>query len=109
MSISVCPITTIGAPVERVWSFLSEPANYALWWDAQTRRIVPEGSAQVGQKIYAQTRALGRQWDVTVLVEGIEPTNRRIHLKTSLPVGITVHNHITCSAVEHSKSLVSFG
>ena len=52
MSVSVCPLDTIHAPVERVWSFLSEPANYALWWDAQTRSIVPDGPASPGQKIY---------------------------------------------------------
>jgi uncharacterized protein YndB with AHSA1/START domain len=51
MTISVCPIVTIHAPLERVWGFLSEPANYALWWDAQTRSIHPEGHAQAGQKI----------------------------------------------------------
>ncbi len=47
----------IHAPVEKVWPFLSEPANYALWWDAQTVSIVPEGRAQPGQKIHASLRA----------------------------------------------------
>jgi hypothetical protein len=109
MTINVCPIATIEAPVERVWIFLSEPANYALWWDAQTRTIVPEGAAQVGQKIHAQTSALGRKWDVNVLVEGIEPAKHQLHLKTSLPFGITVYNHITCNALDGAKTRVSFG
>jgi hypothetical protein len=58
MSVSVCPIAIINAPIERVWTFLSEPANYALWRDAQTRSIVPDGRAQSGQKIHAESSGL---------------------------------------------------
>lgn len=63
MSVSVCPIAVIEAPVERVWKFLSEPANYALWWDAQTRSVTPEGPVQAGQRIYAKTKTAGIQFD----------------------------------------------
>jgi uncharacterized protein YndB with AHSA1/START domain len=50
MSVSVCPIDISNAPIEKVWTFLSEPANHALWWDAQTRSIVPEGRARLDRK-----------------------------------------------------------
>src|SRR5450432_2665164 len=93
MSVSVCPIDIINAPIENVWSFLSEPANYALWWDAKTLSIVPEGPAQSGQKIRAQTSGL----DVNVIVNGCDEFKHQIHLATMLPFGITVDNHITCT------------
>ena len=109
MSISVCPLATIHAPVERVWSFLSEPTNYALWWDAQTRSIVPEGPASPGQTIYAQTTALGKHWTVTVMVKDVDEAKRQIHLTTVLPWGITVHNHITCLPLDPAHCRVSFG
>ena len=109
MSLTVCPLATIHAPVERVWSFLSEPANYALWWDAQTRSIVPEGPASPGQKIYAQTTALGKQWAVTVMVKDLDEAKRQIYLTTVLPWGITVHNHITCLPLDPAHCRVSFG
>ena len=128
MSISVCPIATIHAPVERVWSFVSEPANYDLWWDAQShwsflseptnyalwrdaqaQSIVPEGPASPGQKIYAQTTALGKHWTVTVIVEDVDEAKRQIHLTTVLPWGITVHNHITCLPLDAAHCRVSFG
>ena len=81
MSFSACPIATVEAPVERVWSLLADPAHYARWWDASgvetqdetqdfagetqdfasvQHLITPEGPAQPGQKIYARTRGLGR-------------------------------------------------
>jgi len=109
MSISACPLATIHAPVERVWSFLSEPANYALWWDAKTRSIVPAGPASPGQKIYAETTALGKRWTVTVTVKEVDEAERRIHLTTVLPLGITVHNRITCLPLDPAHCRVSFG
>jgi hypothetical protein len=109
MSIRVCPLATVLAPVERVWSFLSEPANFALWWDAQTCSIVPEGRAASGQKIYAQTTCLGKRWAVTVMVKDVDEAKREIHLTTVLPLGITVHNHITCLALDPAHCRVSFG
>ena len=109
MSISVCPIADLHAPVERVWSLLAEPSNYALWWDAETRSIVPEGPARPGQEIYARSAALGRQWDIKTTVETVDPINRQIALTTNLPLGVTVHNHITCTPLDGGMCRVSFG
>ena len=109
MGVSVCPIATVNAPVEQVWALLSEPENYATWWDAQTRSIEPKGSAQSGQKIYAQTRAFGKEWDVTIAVESVDSSNRQIGLTTSLPLGITVHNHIVCAPLDRATCRVTFG
>ncbi len=109
MTISTCPIAVVNASVERVWTFLSEPANYALWWDAHTRAIVPEGRAHAGQKIYAQTFALGKQWDVKVIVQGLDESKHQIHLTTYLPFGITGYHHITCTTITNTTTQVSFG
>lgn len=108
MSVNVCPIATINAPVERVWSFLTEPANYALWWDAEIRLIAPEGPASPGQTIHAQATALGKNWNVNVMVEEVDEANRQIHLTTVLPLGITVHNHVTCTPLDSAHCGVSF-
>jgi ligand-binding SRPBCC domain-containing protein len=105
MSVSVCPIAVVNASPERVWEFLSKPSNYALWWDAQTQAIIPEGRAHAGQKIYAKTNGL----NVLVIVNGIDESKRHIDLTTQLPFGITVFNHITCVALPDSTTQVSFG
>jgi hypothetical protein len=109
MSFSTCPIATLNAPAERVWSLLSEPASYALWWDAQTRSITPEGSARPGQRIHAQSKALGQWWDVNIIVESMDEAHRQIHLTTRLPFGITVHNHITVTSLGQAACRVAFG
>ena len=109
MSVSVCPAAIVQASVEQVWGLLSEPTRYALWWDAQTRAIVPDGPAQPGQRIHAQTRALGRAWNVNILVGQVDEARRQLQLTTRLPLGITVYNHITCAAVDGASCRVSFG
>ncbi len=109
MSLTTCPIATVEAPVERVWQFLADPQNYALWWDAETRSIEPAGPARSGQRIFAQTRALGKGWDVQIAIESIDPDKRQLDLTTCLPFGITVHNHIVCAALDNSRCRVSFG
>jgi hypothetical protein len=105
MSVNVCPIEIINAPIQRVWPFLSEPANYALWWDAQTRSIVPEGRAQSGPRIHAKTGGL----EVNVIVNSLDQSKHQIHLTTMLPFGITVYNHIACTPLANGTCQVSFG
>ncbi len=109
VSFSTCPLATLNTSAERVWHLLSDPASYASWWDAQTRSIIPDGPAQVGQKIDAQTWALGKQWNVHIRVEMVDETRHQLALTTMLPLGITVYNHITCTPLDRATCRVTFG
>jgi hypothetical protein len=109
MSVSTCPVATIHAPAERVWHLLSQPDSYALWWDAHTLSITPEGPAKPGQQVRAQAAALGRWWPIGIRVEMVDESKRQIRLKTALPFGITVHNHISCVLLNETNCQVSFG
>ena len=105
MTVSTCPIASINAPVERVWEFLAEPANYDLWWDAKTLSIVPEGRAQVGQRV--QAKAGG--FNILLMVEAVDASKHQIDFTTKFPFGITGFNHLTCIALTNSTTQVSFG
>ena len=109
MTFSTCPVATVDAPIDHVWSLLANPAQYARWWDAQTRSIVPDGPAQPGQQIFAQTAALGIHWAVHVTVQAVASEKRQLDLLTRLPFGISVHNHIACSPLDSRHTRVSFG
>jgi uncharacterized protein YndB with AHSA1/START domain len=104
MSISVCPAAIINASIEKVWTLLSEPANYALWWDAQTCSIVPEGRAQAGQKIHGKSSGM----DINVTVSSVDESKHQLHLTTKMPFGITVDNHMICTPLEDGTCQVSF-
>lgn len=108
MSLTTCPVATIHAPAGRVWHLLSQPHNYALWYDAQTLSISPEGPAKPGQQIRAQTTAIGRRWTIGIRVEMVDEPKRQIRFKTALPFGITGHNHISCVPLDEANCRVSF-
>lgn len=109
MAVSVCPIAIVNAPVETVWRLLDDPSVYALWWDAQTLSIEPQGPARVGQKIHAQSKALGKPWDVNLDVNQVDAEKRQLDLTTRLPFGITVFNHISVVPIDEHSSRISFG
>ena len=97
MSLRVCPIAPAYAPVERVWSYQSTPANFSRWWDRKTRSIEPEGEAQPGQRIHAQSVAFGIPWNVEVLVERVDHPAHTLDVMQSLPLGIIIFSHIACT------------
>ena len=109
MSFTTCPIAEVRAPIERVWAYLEQPTNYALWWDVATIAIIPEGLVRPGQKILGRTRALAREWPVTVLVRQVDEARHALELTTTLPLGITVHNHILCTPAGSTSCRVAFG
>jgi polyketide cyclase/dehydrase/lipid transport protein len=111
MSINTCPTATVEAPVEQVWQLLADPRNYGLWWEAGTWSwsIEPAGPAKPGQQIIARTRALGKDWDVQITVASIDADKRVLELRTRLPFGIAIHNHIVCGALDNTHCRVSFG
>lgn len=109
MSVRVCPIASVHAPIRRVWSFLSQPANYAQWWDATTQSIEPKGRAQPGQRIHARATEIGLHWDVEVLVENVDEARHALDFMTTFPFGIIIFNHITCTELDRSSCQVSFG
>jgi hypothetical protein len=109
MSVSVCPIAVVAAPIERVWALLANLSSYDVWWDAQTDVIIPEGPAQPGQTAYAHTYALGLRRNVTTVVQQVDATRHRIQLTTTLPFGIVGHNTLVCTAVDDASTRVQFG
>ena len=109
MPISVCPIATVAAPAERVWAALMAPEQYGEWWDARTERVEPPGPARPGQTVASSSRALGRRWPVTTEVLAVDDDRRALDLRTTLPLGIVVQNHILVQPIDARSSRVTFG
>ena len=109
MSLSFCPAAIVAAPIEDVWAILSQPSRYDEWWDAQTERIVPEGPATAGQVIYAKSRALGRDWHVTLTIQQIYPDKYQIELLVTLPLGLLNHETMSCTPIDAMSCRVQCG
>ena len=109
MSLSVCPIATVHASAETVWSLLANPSVYDSWWEVTTDSIMPPGLAQPGQLISAHGVVLGINLHTRFRVDGVDNERRQLDLTTWLPFGINLHNHIHVQVVDGQTSRVSFG
>src|SRR5512140_1950816 len=108
MSLRVCPIANVHASVSRVWNFLARPEYYALWWDARTQSIHPEGDSQPGQRIHAHSAHWGLLWSIDVLVEDVDVSKHTLDVMTTLPLGIFLFNHVSLAALDATSCQVSF-
>lgn len=109
MDFSVCPVATVAAPADAVWEVLSDPRLFDQWWDARTERIVPPGKTAPGQVVYAKASGLGRQWDVTLRVEMVNPERRQLRMLVTLPLGTTNDTTLTATPIDATSCRVQFG
>ena len=109
MSLSVCPVAVVAAPVEVVWANLVEWERYADWADVQVDRLEPDGPAAVGQTITFKGAALGRTWHFTFKVEEFNPDRCQIGLHVVFPFGLQEKPHIACQPIDAATCRVQYG
>ncbi len=109
MSLSVCPIANVAAPVELVWKNLVEWENYAGWADVYVEHMEPEGPASVGQTIHFAGKAFGSTWRFTFKVEEVVPEKHQLGLYVYFPFGLQERPHITCTPVDATTCRVQYG
>jgi hypothetical protein len=109
MSVSVCPVARIAAPVERVWAMLMDPAGYSQWTDGTVESIEPPGLARPGQVFTVSAQALGRRWRVGFAVDQIDAARHQIGFRVTLPFGVVEHSQITCTPLDERSCWVSYG
>jgi ligand-binding SRPBCC domain-containing protein len=106
--VNVCPAAVSKASPDRVWSVLTTPERLGDWADAEFVRAEPAGPMHAGQKLWLEAPEFGRRWPVRIDVDSVDPGNRWIDLRVSLPFGVVNHEHITLLATETGGTLVRF-
>ena len=109
MSMNVCPVATVAAPVEQVWALLVNSAGYGQWADGTVDSVEPPGPAQPGQIITISAPALGRRWRVTIAVDRVDGGRRQIGFRVTLPLGVVEHSQISCTPLDARSCWVSYG
>ena len=109
MPVSVCPASVVVAPVEDVWALLMQPETYDQWWDFHAEQVTPPGPAAPGQVVSGWSKAMGRKWPVSLVIESIHAERYQLLLRTTLPFGIVVQNQISCAKVDATSCRVQFG
>ncbi len=109
MSLSVCPIAVVAAPVEVVWANLVQWERYLEWADVWVERLEPGGPATVGQTIHFAGKALGRTMRFSFKVEELNPEKHQLGLHAFFPLGLQEKPHISCTPIDATTCRVQYG
>lgn len=103
-----CPTALVNAPSDIVWQLLTDPAGWTDFFDIRITRIDPPGPAAVGQKIYGESGPRILRLGVTLEYTDIDAARRTIGLNIRLPLGITVREDLSCTAVSRAQCRVNY-
>jgi hypothetical protein len=105
---AVCPTALVNAPIDIIWTLLTEPAGWAGFFDIRISHIVPSGAAGVGQKIYAESGPQFLHLRVTLEFTEVDVARRVIGLSVQLPLRISVLENLSCSVVNDTQCRVNY-
>jgi hypothetical protein len=103
-----CPTGLVNAPIDVVWNLLTDPAGWPSFFDIRVIHIVPPGRAVVGQRICGESGPKIFHLAVTFEYTEIDASRRTIGLNIQLPLGITVRENLSCSAVDDRQCRVNY-
>jgi hypothetical protein len=103
-----CPTALVNAPIDVVWNLLTDPAGWTAFFDIRVTRIVPPGRAVVGQRICGESGPRILHLAVTLEYTEIDAARRTIGLTVQLPLGLTVRENLSCSAVGDTQCRVNY-
>src|SRR6266853_1568199 len=103
-----CPTALVNAPIEVVWTLLTEPARWTEFFDIHVTRVDPSGPAVVGQRIDGESGPRILRLAVTFESTEIDIARRTIGLNVQLPLGISVREDLSCGAVGDTQCRVNY-
>lgn len=108
MPIISSPTGLVNAPIDVVWKLLTNPAGWPTFFDIRITLLVPPGPAVVGQRILGESGPRILRLAVALEYTEIDAARRQIGLNIQLPLGITVRENLSCSAVGDSRCRVNY-
>ena len=109
MSLTVCPVAVVAAPVELIWANLVQWERYSEWAGVQVERREPEGPASAGQTIHFAGRAMGLTMRFLFKVEEVIPEKHQLGLHVIFPFGLQEKPRITCYPIDAATCRVEYG
>jgi hypothetical protein len=103
-----CPTAVVDAPVEVVWSLLTDPAHWGDFYDVRAVVVDPPGPASVGQVVSARSGPRGLGLGVSFRFTLIDPVRFRFCLEARLPMGMTVAEDMNCMAIDADHCRVAY-
>jgi hypothetical protein len=96
MSYASCPVAIVHAPVELVWTLLTEPARWGDFFDIRITSINPAGGAVAGQKVCGESGPHFLHLKLEFRYFEIDAVNYKLGLHVRLPFGVMVREQLSC-------------
>jgi hypothetical protein len=109
MGLNVCPAAIVVAPVENVWALLTDPLRLGKWADAEIEHIDPSGLVTPGQIIYLTSKELGHKWHFIFKIAMVNHEKHQLHMHVTLPLGMHLEEHISCTPIDATSCRVQYG
>ena len=98
----------VSAPIEIVWSLLTDPARWVDFFDVRITRVEPAGSAVVGQRFYGESGPsflhIGLKFEYT----NVNVAQDKLGLNVQLPFGIAVREDLDCIPLSSIQCRVNY-
>jgi hypothetical protein len=103
-----CPTALVDAPIAVVWGLLTEPARWGDFFDVRVRSVEPPGRAVVGQRCVGESGPRFLHLGVVFEYTRIDPQEHGLGVRVRLPLGIVVHEDLSCQAVGERQCRVNY-
>src|SRR5260370_6181521 len=102
------PTTVVNAPIDIVWTLLTEPAGWGDFFDVRISAVEPAGSAFVGQRFYGESGwrflHIGLKFEYTE----VNAAQHKLGLNVQLPFGVIVREDLDCIPLTSTQCRVSY-
>jgi hypothetical protein len=103
-----CPTDVVNAPVEVVWSLLTDAAGWGDFFDIRVRRVEPPGPAVIGQRWVGESGPRFLHLKVSFEFTRIDAEHHKLGFTATLPLGITVREELDCAPVGAKQCRVNY-
>ena len=98
----------VSAPIEIVWSLLTDPARWGDFFDVRITRVEPAGSAVLGQRFYGESGPSFLHIGLKFEYIEVNVAQYKLGLNVQLPFGITVREHLDCIPLSSTQCRVNY-
>ncbi len=105
---SACPTDIVEAPIEVVWTLLTNFSGWGDFYDVRVKRVEPPGRAVVGQRMLGESGPRLLHLRVSFEFTRIDEPRRQLEIDIRLPLGIKVHESLDCVRIDDTRCRVNY-
>ena len=108
MTHTSCPTAIVTAPIECVWSLLTNPAGWGAFFDLRVTAVIPPGPAAVGQILKADTGPRFFPFKLRFEIVDIDATLHDLRIDGTLPLGLRIREVMQCRPLDTASCRVTY-